>query len=130
MNQSPAGAAKIAGYDDAFFALRLCGTDGCTSRVLQTHPQGAAAAEMEPIDAMTYSGSHPISRLQLSDGSFERVAPNLNATLFSFSSLVAANMSASARPAAAFSLVLSNRGSASANASFMLNMPLQIENDQ
>jgi hypothetical protein len=131
MNQSPAGAAKIAEYEDAFTALRLCGSGGCASRLLQTHPHGSASTSgVAGVDSLTYSGTHPVARLQPIDNALAAAAPGLNATLFAFASLVAANMTASARPAVAFSLTLDNTGSTSANASFLLNMPLQVENDQ
>ena len=136
MNQSPAGAAKVAAYPDALFALRLCGSGGCAARLLQTHPIGDAAACAAAgdcplaIDALTYSGSHPVSRLQPVDAGLRAAAPQINATLFAYSSLVAANMTASARPAAAFTLLLRNTGETAGNATFMLNMPLQIETDQ
>ena len=124
------GAAKIAEYPDAFFALRLCGDGSCASRLLQTHPHGPAAASgVQPVESITYSGTHPVSRLQPHDAALD--ATGLNATLFAYSSLVAANMTASARPAAAFTLTVDNSaGSSDANASLLLSMPLQIETDQ
>ena len=132
VNQSPAGAAKIAEYEDAFTAVRLCGSGGCAARILQTHPHGSAATSgVAGVESLTYSGTHPVARLQPTDDGLAAAAPGLNVTLFAFASLVAGNMSASARPAAAFSLTLDNQGgSSTANASFLLNMPLQVENDQ
>lgn len=135
-NQSPAGAAKISIYPDALLALRLCGagTGKCTARLLQTHPKGVAAdtaiTALPPIDAIGYSGTNPVSRLQPTDAALETAAPGLNTTLFAFSALAVGDMQASARPAIAFTLTLRNDGQQPANASLLLNIPLQIETDQ
>ena len=57
-------------------------------------------------------------------------APGVNATLFAYSALAAGDMAASARPAIAFTLSLSNAAKHPANATLLLNMPLQVETDQ
>eukprot|EP00658_Telonema_sp_P-2_P032435 TRINITY_DN24020_c0_g1_i2.p1 TRINITY_DN24020_c0_g1~~TRINITY_DN24020_c0_g1_i2.p1 ORF type:complete len:511 (+),score=72.21 TRINITY_DN24020_c0_g1_i2:194-1726(+) len=131
MNQSPAGAAKIAEHPDALFALRVCGVGGCSTKILQTHPHGAAAeGTVEPVDALAYSGSYPVSRLEPLDAGFELAAPGLTTALFGYSSIAAGNMTASARPAAAFTLTASNQAATASNVTLVLNMPLQIESDQ
>ena len=130
-NQSPAGAAKVAIYPHALLALRLCGQRKCAARLLQTHPKGAAAGlpALPAIDALAYSGTFPVSRLQPIDSELDNAAPGLNATLFAFSSMVAGDVSASARPSIAFVATLRNTGHDHANASLMINMPLQTDVD-
>ena len=102
MNQSPAGAAKIAEYPEAVLAVRLCG-DVCSTKVLQTHPRGADGA-VPGVDALKYSGAHPVSRLEPLDAGLAAAASGLKAELFAFSAMAPGDMEASARPAIAFSL--------------------------
>lgn len=117
-NAGPGGAAKIQTYPDAFFAIVVDGE----SRVLSTHPP----AGMQGVGSIRYSGTHPISRLQILDA----VAPELEVELYGFSAFTVGNMPASGRPAAAFALSVSNTQRVARNVSFMLQLPLQIEEDQ
>lgn len=116
-NAGPGGAAKIQTYPDAFFAMAVDGE----SRVLRTHPP----AGMKGVERMRYSGTHPISRLQVLDD-----VGGVEATLYGFSAFKVADMPASGRPAAAFSLAVTNGGNTARNVSFMLQLPLQTEEDQ
>ncbi len=138
-NQSPAGAAKIPVVPDALLALRLCGAGAgaepatCTARLLQTQPRGGAAnvATLPAVAAINYSGTFPVSRLVPVDTALSNATgPGVSTALFAYSSLVAGDMEASARPAIAFTLTVRNSGPRMANASLLLNMPLQVETDQ
>jgi non-lysosomal glucosylceramidase len=147
-NQSPAGAAKISAMPDALLALRLCGGSGraagagagvsgtptaCSARLLQTHPRGPAAnvSALPPINGLNYSGTYPVSRFVPVDAMMSNATgPGLDVALFAYSSLAAGDMEASARPAIAFTLAVRNTGPHEANASLLLNMPLQVETDQ
>eukprot|EP01051_Picozoa_sp_SAG22_P006579 SAG22_NODE_435_length_10524_cov_8.503789_7_plen_741_part_00 len=117
-NAGPGGAAKIQTYPDAFFAMAVDGQ----SRVLRTHPP----AGMKGVGSMRYSGTHPISRLQVLDS----IVDGVDATLFGYSAFKVGDMPASGRPAAAFTLAVANTGSAARNVSFMLQLPLQTEENQ
>lgn len=117
-NAGPGGAAKIQTYPDAFFAMAVDGE----SRVLRTHPP----AGMNGVDGIRYSGSHPISRLQILDDSVSE----MEVALYGFSAFKVGDMRASGRPAAAFALSVSNRQRTPRNVSFMLQLPLQVEEDQ
>lgn len=84
--------------------------------MLQTHPHGAVSTSgVSAIDALRYSGSHPVSRLVPLDRTLESAAPGLNATLFAFSALAPGDMEASARPGIAFVLSVANRGQSAGN---------------
>lgn len=120
VNQSPGGSSKIQEYEHAYLALKA----GGVTKALQTNPFDGA---VPPVDAITYSGSYPVSRLQIHDESF---AP-LSASLFAFSAFKANSMAESARPAAAFTLALDNTaGSGTETVSYMLHLPLNVEPDQ
>jgi non-lysosomal glucosylceramidase len=138
-NQSPAGAAKISVAPDALLALRLCGAGtgaepaACAARLLQTQPRGVAAnvAMLPAVAAINYSGTFPVSRLVPVDSALSSATGSgLSTALFAYSSLAAGDMEASARPAIAFTLTVRNAGPRMANASLLLNMPLQVETDQ
>ncbi len=117
-NAGPGGAAKIQTYPDAFFAIAVDGE----SRVLRTHPP----AGMRGVDSIRYSGTHPISRLQILDD----IAPEMDIALYGFSAFKVGDMPASGRPAAAFALSVSNSQHTARNVSFMVQLPLQTEEDQ
>lgn len=142
-NAGPSGAAKIQEYPKAFFAMRV----GSTARVLQTHPH--VQGEAYGVSTIQYHGSHPVSKLVIepressapaSRGGFNRQTflfqdsgkgtVDLDAALYGFSALAVGNRVASARPAIAFPLDLHNSGSDNAVVSFMMNLPLLIEEDQ
>ena len=121
VNQSPAGGAKYGVLADMLLAVK-CGGD---ARALRTQPpQQAAGRGLAQLD---YSGSHPVSRLVLRDDSLP--APLQGASLFAYSALVPGSMAASATPAVAFSLALSNPTQAAANVSLFLSLPFAAVND-
>eukprot|EP00937_MAST-01D_sp_MAST-1D-sp2_P006421 g6421.t1 len=130
-NAGPSGAAKIQQYPDAHFAAAVDGE----ARVLQTHPQLAnsdaagtgSAVASAGVAALRYRGTHPVSRLDVLDDSF---APGAALTLFGFSAFKVSDRNASARPAAAFTLAVSNARAQAANATFMMQLPHAVEVDQ
>ena len=64
MNASPAGAAKQGVLADMMAAVRVVGAAGAVTRVVRTAaPDAARAAGVAGVDAITYSGSYPVSRL-------------------------------------------------------------------
>ena len=84
---------------------------------LRTHPPpGLPAAE-----ALSYSGAYPFARLGLND---TRLPSGLSAEVFAYSAVKLHDENASALPAAAFTLVLSNAGSEEVKASLLLALPL------
>lgn len=116
-NAGPGGAAKIQTYPAAFFGMEVDGE----SRVLRTHPP----AGMQGVDGIRYSGTHPISRLQILNA-----APEMEVALYGYSAFKVGDMPASGRPAAAFTLSVANSKSTARNVSFMMQLPLQSEEDQ
>lgn len=120
MNQSPGGSPKIQEYEHSYLALKV----GGVTKALQTNPFAGA---VPGVDAITYGGSFPVSRLQVHEASFSP----LDATLYAYSAFKANSMPESARPAAAFSVTLDNSGGAEGQTvSFMFHLPLSVESDQ
>jgi len=120
INQSPASSAKYGVLADMLLGVR-CGED---ARAVRTQPPAYARAG---IAQLTYSGSHPVSRLTLGDPSLP--PPLQNASIHAFSTLVPGDMAASATPAVVFSLSVENPTSQPVNVSFFLSLPFAAVND-
>ena len=83
------------------------------------------------MPALRYSGTFPVSRLEVVDGPDAAQGPTaVDATLVAFSAFKAHDRAASARPAAAFALRVKNSAAAAAEVGFSFNMPFMIERDQ
>lgn len=121
-NQSPAGSAKFGVVDDAWLAIRsapVAGGPSSAASIVRTSPPSYAAGH--GVVWITYSGSHPLSRLQLQDSAMQPII----STVYAYSTFMPGNMNASAFPAIAFTLVASNVDANNAyNVSFMLSLPL------
>ena len=115
-NQGPAGAGKYGWVDDVWMAARV----GGKAKMLRTHPPAYATAAA--VDAMTFSGTYPATRLQVSDAA---LTPESGAkvSVFAYSTLKPTDLKASAYPAVVLSLSVENTGAAATEASFMLNLP-------
>lgn len=116
-NGSPAGAAKYGVLADALLGIRV----GGVARALRTAPPPYAAPG---VAQLAYSGAYPLSRLAVNDA----VLP-INVTLYAYSKLVPGDPAASAAPAVAFSVTLTNPTAAALNASLMFALPLAAVND-
>jgi non-lysosomal glucosylceramidase len=141
MNASPAGAAKFGVLADMLLAVRTSAPSGApmdressssssssttdtVTKLVRTQPPGYAPAAVSGVDAIQYSGSYPVSRLQLLD-----TALPVQASIFAFSKLVPGDPEASALPAIAFTVVITNPTSAPVNVSFLATLPLPAIND-
>ena len=116
LNQGPAGSAKFAFVDDAWLALSV----GGVSRLLRTAPPAYAAAS--GVAALNFSGSYPLTRLVPLDAGLPPAAQQLG--LFAYSTFVPGDLAASAVPAIAFTLTVTNTGAAPLPVALALNMPL------
>ena len=121
VNQSPAGAAKFGVLADFLLAVRA----GGDARSVRT--QAPQQARGRGVAQITYSGSHPVSRLALADATLP--AQLDGARVFALSTLVPGDMAASATPAVAFALAASNPTAEAANVSFFLSLPFAAVND-
>eukprot|EP01046_Picozoa_sp_COSAG06_P028483 COSAG06_NODE_2570_length_6648_cov_1.782257_2_plen_142_part_00 len=63
-NQGPAGAGKYGLVDDVWMAARV----GSSAKMLRTHPPGYAGSAAA-VDALTFSGTYPVTRLNVTDAS-------------------------------------------------------------
>lgn len=122
-NQAPGGAAKFGVLADALLGVRVAPAGGggggaSVAATLRTAPPGG----LPGVDALTYSGSYPVSRLAVTDAAL--AGAGVSATVFGYSTLVPGNMPASAAPAAVFTLAVSNTGAAAADVSFLFTLPL------
>ena len=115
-NGSPAGAAKYGVLGDMLLGVRV----GGVARALRTAPPPFAAG----VDQIAYSGAYPLSRLAASAADLP-----FGVTLYAYSKLVPGDPAASAAPAVAFTLALSNPTAAPVNVSLMFALPLAAVND-
>ena len=74
---------------------------------------------------MGYSGSYPVSKLEIRDKKFHDV----RLELYAYSTLKPRDSAASATPAIAFSLQVRNPSKQTAHVSFMFNLPLGMQPD-
>eukprot|EP01043_Picozoa_sp_COSAG02_P029296 COSAG02_NODE_1816_length_10778_cov_4.675812_8_plen_110_part_00 len=61
--QGPAGSGKYGLVDDVWMAARV----GTSAKMLRTHPPSYASAAA--VDALTFSGTYPVTRLNVGDAS-------------------------------------------------------------
>ena len=61
LNQGPAGSGKYGLVDDVWMAARV----GTAAKMLRTHPPRYAAPHA--VDALTFSGTYPVTRLLVED---------------------------------------------------------------
>lgn len=125
MNQSPAGAAKFGVLQDLILAIRIVAASGgaAVTKVVRTSPP-TFGANISGVDAISYSGSYPVTRLQISDSDLL-----VNATIYAYSALKPGNMVASAAPAVWFTLAVDNPTGAPINASLFVSQPLASVNN-
>ena len=64
-NQGPAGSGKYGLVDDVWMAARV----GTAAKMLRTHPPSYASSAA--VDALTFSGTYPVTRLNVTDTSFD-----------------------------------------------------------
>ena len=115
-NQNPGGAAKIQEYPQAYFAVR----QNNVSRALQT----ASKVNVPNVAALEYSGTYPVSRIQVQDNALDDVA------LYAFSTYKVGDQAASSRPAIAFVATAPEPVAKGEDVSFMFQLPLNVETDQ
>lgn len=119
VNQSPAGAAKFGTLENLVVGVRANGV----ARALRTHAPPYAAG----VDALTYSGAYPASRLRADDAGL--AAAGVAVELVAFSKLSPGDVDASGLPAVVFSLLVTNNNNAAVNASAYVSLPWGGVND-
>jgi non-lysosomal glucosylceramidase len=120
LNQGPAGSGKYGIVDDVWMAARV----GGKAKVLRTHPPSSLAAD--GVDALTFSGSYPLTRLVVEDESLTTgaaEAAGLETRVFGYSTLKPTNLAESAYPALVLTLEVANRGTSPTTADFMFTLP-------
>eukprot|EP00043_Microstomoeca_roanoka_P010110 m.96381 g.96381 ORF g.96381 m.96381 type:complete len:1092 (-) comp14791_c0_seq2:334-3609(-) len=121
VNQSPAGAAKFHSFDNAFFGLHTADESGETfAATLRTTPP----AGLPGVRSLRYNGAHPVSRLEPLDDRFLA-----DASLFAYSSYHLNDLTASSKPGIYYTLLAENPSAQTVNVTFLLTMPLAIEED-
>jgi hypothetical protein len=127
-NQGPAGSGKYGIVDDVWMASRINGK----AKVLRTQPPGYLSGHA--IDALTFSGTYPITRLVLNDSALLKTSDEkpssatassdaVQASVFGFSTLKPGDMNASAAPALVLTMQVHNPTAATVDADFMLTLP-------
>ena len=124
---SPAGNAKLGTVADMMLGVRV----GETARALRTSYLGSAAGTAQGVDALTYRGSYPMSRLEVEDASLRAAAGGeANISLSAYSKFEPGNLNASVVPAVSFTLVATNPSTTqSLDVSLFLSLPLGALND-
>ena len=119
---SPAGNAKLGTVADMLLAVRV----GGVARALRTSYLGSAAGAAQGVDALTYRGSYPLSRLEVEDASLSAAAGgDARLALSAYSRFAPADLNGSAAPAVSFTLTSSNPSATSPlEVSLFLSLPL------
>ena len=124
---SPAGNAKMGTVADMMLGVRV----GDTARALRTSYLGSAFGEATGVDALTYRGSYPLSRLDVEDFALTSAAGgNPSISLNAYSRFEPGNLNGSALPAVSFTLLATNPSpTESLEVSLFLSLPLSGFND-
>jgi len=119
---SPAGNAKLGTVADFMLGVRA----GGVARALRTSYLGSAAGAAQGVDAMTYRGSYPLSRLEVEDAALaDATGGDAQLALSAYSRFAPADLNGSAAPAVSFTLTATNPSSAaSLEVSLFLSLPL------
>lgn len=125
-NAHPSGAAKYGVLSGLMLGVRVAPASSApVTRALRTAPPSFATGF--GVDAMAYSGAHPVSRLTPLDSGL--TATNVAVELFAYSVFKPGSASDAAHPAVAFSLRVENTGTTSADVSLYLQLPFGGIND-
>jgi len=116
-NASPAGSAKTGLLDEAAFGYRL---GGAPARLLRTHPP----AGLPGVEGIRFSGATPFTRLAPTDSALPAGA---NLRLYGRSRWRLGDRSASAVPAAGFTLVATNPTGRPLALSLLFVLPVQVQ---
>jgi hypothetical protein len=106
--------------DDVWMAARV----GGKAKILRTHPPGYAAGH--GVDALTFSGSYPLTRLLVEDDTLTNpveymstadniVGGGVETRVYGYSTLKPTDMKESAYPALALTLEVKNTGTTGAS---------------
>lgn len=117
--------SKLPIKSEAFLGVwaRAEGGDAWAA-ALRVQPPAASPA-IPRVGELEYSGAFPFSRLGFTDAAFPLGGGGgMSPAVFAYAPFRAGSSSASAIPAVAFSLVLSNPLAVAANISFLLSLPL------
>ena len=113
-NQGPAGSGKYGLVDDVYMGVKV----GKSAKMLRTLPP--RWARNVGVDALTFSGTYPLTRLVANDSAFAATPT----TLYAYSTLKPTDLAASAFPALVLTLhVVNPSPTAALNASFMFSLP-------
>ena len=117
-NQSPGGSAKLGpgALDKAVIGVRVSSSMGIKAALLRTHPPLGYPG----VEALSYSGSFPVTRLSVRDKRFFGVEMDL----FAYGTLRPRKTNLSFVPGMAFTLSVKNPTQKAVNVSFLLNIPL------
>jgi hypothetical protein len=112
-SQSPGGGAKldIGALDEAVLGVKV----GSRAALLRTQPP----AGLPGVDAMTYEGAVPLSKLTVDDTSL-----GAGLSLYAHGEIVPWDHNGSMTPAVAFTLTVHNPAPTTVEASLLLSMPL------
>ena len=125
LNQGPAGSSKFGLVDDAWLAVSV----GGATKVLRTRPPAYVPAGLG-VAALNFSGSYPLTRLVPIDADLARAAGAAagaaagSLALFAYSTYVPGDLAASALPAIAFTLSVTNGGADPLPVALALSVPL------
>lgn len=130
-NAGPASSAKLGVIEDMMLGVRVADNQSgkYVAKILRTGSLGSSSSSLyaDGVDAMTYSGSYPVSKLTIHESSFAAVS---DLAVYAYSRFVPGNLNASATPAVTFTLTVSNPSTTnSLNVSLFLSLPLPAFND-
>ena len=125
--------SKIPLKDEAFLGLYVSPTDGSSETFAATIKTSSSSSSSSPpgVQALTYSGAYPFTRLSVNDSRL----PLVSASVFAYSSYAPGKKSStsSGLPFVAFSLLVTappaSGTSSPVNVSFLLSLPLSTSID-
>jgi non-lysosomal glucosylceramidase len=131
---SPAGSAKLGVVGDLMLGVRVApanqqGAPG-VARAVRTGYLGSAYGAAQTVDAITYSGSYPLSRLAIEDAGLASTGLVASPAVYAYSRFAPGDLNRSSAPAVSFTFTATNPSATdSADVSLFLSLPWGAIND-
>eukprot|EP01084_Bolivina_argentea_P134759 237594_1 len=118
----PSNFSKKYDLNNAIFGIMINNNNNKDARIIQTHPNPDTNLSQYAIEQITYSGSYPVSQLNIYDSIWSQKY-NFNIEMNAFGTFEPLNSNISSYPSVIFWINLINNGNQDITIDFLFNLP-------